>query len=190
MTLDGAARWCGRLPGFVLTILLAAASLGAAQEDPVTLAASSATRAVKPGGAFLVRLVATIADGWHLYSLTQPPPPVATTIRLAPSQPFDLDGDVGGPAPVLATDPNSGETVEFYDGEAPFTIPVKASPKALPGMAPVRIQFRYQACNDSICLRPTTLTVDVAMEIVGGKTRLRPVVGRWTPAAAFACCST
>lgn len=153
----------------VAAILAGSVLPAAAQESPVTLSASSKTAQVKPGGALEVTLVARIAEGWHLYSMTQPAPPIATTVQLAPSQPYELDGEIAGPAPVLATDPHSGETVEFYDGDAVFGIPVKASAKASPGKAPVRVQFRYQACNDSICLRPTTLTIDVPMEIAGDR---------------------
>jgi thiol:disulfide interchange protein DsbD len=153
----------------VVAILAASVFPAAAQESPVTLSASSPITQVKPGGAFEVTLVARIAEGWHLYSMTQPPPPIATTVQLAPSQPYELDGDIEGPAPVLATDPHSEETVEFYDGDAVFTIPLKAAGKAPAGRAPVRVQFRYQACNESICLRPTTLTIDVPMEIAGDR---------------------
>lgn len=144
-------------------------SVAAAQDTPVTLSASSTATTVRPGRSFEVTLVAKIAEGWHLYSMTQPPPPIATVIELAPSQPYELDGEIGGPAPVLDVDPSSGEMVEFYDGDASFTVPVKAAARATAGAAPVRVRFRYQACNDSICLRPTTLLVEVPIEVVAGR---------------------
>lgn len=169
MNTRGYVRRRARLLLCVLAALVCAALPAAAQESPVTLAASSTIAQVKSGGVFEVTLVARIAEGWHLYSITQPPPPVATTVQLAPSQPYELAGEIEGPAPVLTEDPHSGETVEFYDGEAVFAIPVKAGANAPAGKAPVRVQFRYQACNDSICLRPTTLTVQVPMEIAGGR---------------------
>ncbi len=165
MRCEGLLRIQAGLVLLAAAVTVASATLAAAQEAPVTLSASAAAAQVKPGGEFEVTLVARIAEGWHLYSLTQSPPPVATTIQLAPGQPFEISGEIEGPAPVLAEDPQSGETVEFYDGDASFLIPVKAGASAPEGKGTLRVQFRYQACNDSICLRPTTLTVDVPVQI-------------------------
>lgn len=148
-------------------IVLGVAALALAQPpNPVTLSASAKVTQVKPGVKLDIDLVARISDGWHVYSITQPAPPIATRVELAPGQPYTLEGDIGGPAPSVAFDESAGMTVETYEGEAAFTLPIRVAAKAAPGRVPVRVQMRYQSCDGKICLPPKTLTVEVPLEIV------------------------
>ncbi|MFB3855272.1 MAG: cytochrome c biogenesis protein CcdA [Vicinamibacterales bacterium] len=153
----------------VAAALLAVAAASYAQENPVKWAASSETATVKPGQSFRVSFVATLDEGWHIYSMTQPPPPIATRISVAKNQPYVLDGTVQGPPAETVHDPSFGIDAEYYSGVSEFIVPVKAAENAASGKMPVKVQAYFQSCNDQFCLPPKTVTVEVPMEIAGGK---------------------
>lgn len=143
---------------------------------------SATTKATKvpPGGSFEVQALAQIAEGWHLYSLTQPPPPIATRITVAPGQAFSLGGGIDAPSPHTAFDQSFGIDTEFYAESAAFSLPVKAAADAPGGKTKARLQAHFQTCNDQLCLPPKTVTMEVAIEISG-----TPVAGNpaFAPAA-------
>jgi DsbC/DsbD-like thiol-disulfide interchange protein len=136
------------------------------QLRPVTWSASGPKTAVTAGATVPIALVATIDDGWHLYSTTQPAGgPVPTRITLAASPVFAANGAVTFPKPAVTADPNFGINVETYDRSVTFTIPVKVAADARPGVDTLAIQARFQACNASLCLPPKTQTVAVPVTV-------------------------
>src|SRR5512133_3434848 len=151
----------------VAGILTAAATMASAQEDAVKWTAATKATTVKPGASFDVQVTATMAEGWHLYSINQPPPPIATRITVAKGQPFSAAGDVDGPLPQTAFDQSFGIDTEFYADSAAFTLPVKAEANAPGGKTKVKVQAYFQSCNDTMCLPPKTVTMEVPIEVVG-----------------------
>ncbi len=147
--------------------MTAAATLASAQEDPVKWSAATKAKTVRPGASFDVQVTATMAEGWHLYSLNQPPPPIATRITVAKGQPFAVGGPIDGPLPQTAFDQSFGIDTEFYADSAAFTLPVKAEANAPGGKTTVKVQAYYQSCNDSLCLPPKTATMEVPIEVAG-----------------------
>ncbi|MDQ3082628.1 MAG: hypothetical protein M3R07_10505, partial [Gemmatimonadota bacterium] len=81
-------------------------------------ASPEATRNAPDGGTLLdINLFAQVEGGWKLYSLTQGSGgPSRMTVKLAEGSPYELDGDVRGPAPTLALDPNFNMKTETYTG--------------------------------------------------------------------------
>jgi thiol:disulfide interchange protein DsbD len=100
-------------------------------------------------------LHAQIDPGWHLYSTvpTKGEGPVPTTIQAKP--PLSLAGPVVESKPITKLDPNFNLVVNFFQDQADFTVPVKpgADPKA------GSLAVRFQICNDSLCIPPTTVEV-------------------------------
>jgi DsbC/DsbD-like thiol-disulfide interchange protein len=146
--------------------LLAAVLL---QVRPVTWSAVAPKAPVAPGSTVQVALVATIDNGWHLYSTTQPPGgPLPTRITVAQSPLFDASGAVSFPKPIVTADPNFGINVETYDQSVTFTVPVRIAANARPGVDTVAIQARFQACNAQLCLPPRTQTISVPVTVRAG----------------------
>ena len=142
------------------------------QLRPVTWSAAGPKTAVAAGATVPIALVATIDDGWHLYSTTQPPGgPVPTRIALVGSRVFAASGAVTFPKPSVAADPNFGINVETYDRSVTFTIPVKIAADARPGVDTLSIQARFQSCNASLCLPPKTQTIAVPLSVRAGAAR-------------------
>jgi thiol:disulfide interchange protein DsbD len=144
------------------------ASRAAAQEDPVAWTLAKTPASATAGQTFRIQLTATIEAGWHVYSVSQPPPPIATRISLPKGQPFTLDGVVDAPAPHVAFDAGFGIDTESYAESAVFTLPIKVSAQAS-GRQVLRVQAYYQTCNDKFCLPPKTVTLETPIDVKAGK---------------------
>ena len=135
--------------------------------DIVKWSAKSPVASVKAGAPAKLEITADIADGWHLYALTQPawgPPPLA--IAIAKGQPFEIrKGAIVGPASAVAPDSNFGTETQYYEGKAVFAVPVTAKPAVRAGRHAVPIEVTFQACNNRMCLRPTTETVTAEISV-------------------------
>jgi thiol:disulfide interchange protein len=126
-------------------LLLAAASVAGAQSktaDPV------AWTAVSDGSA--IQLTAKIESPWHLYSMSTPRPPIATSAKIDGLD----DIEIWQSPPVRQMDENFGVETETFDGEAVFYLK-----GAIPADAVVNV--RYQVCTDKLCLPPKRKTVAI-----------------------------
>jgi thiol:disulfide interchange protein DsbD len=101
----------------------------------------------------LVKLTAKIDDGWHMYSLTTPPGPIPTTIRVINSP--EVKGiAVFEPPPIRKFDPNFNAETETYEGTQTFYVRVEGL-----GKSTVTFETRYQTCSASSCIPPRTRQV-------------------------------
>ena len=146
---------------------LAAMALAAAPPDPVAWKLENPpAKPVKAGARFNVRLVASIQPGWHLYSLKPiAEGPIPTRIWIAEGQPFSLAAGVQAPDPTTMQDPALNMEVEFYEGETPFTLPVKVAPGTAAGPQTLTVSASYQTCNDKLCLPPKTVKVQAPVAV-------------------------
>lgn len=125
-----------------------------------------APAAVKPGATVQVSLTARVANGWKLYALVQPQGgPRPLDIKVAEGAPFTIARkQIGGPKPKTLQDENFDMETLYYEREAIFTVPVTLS-KSVSGTAVIPLDVTYQACGDSICLRPFTERVNVLVMV-------------------------
>ena len=147
------------------------ASLGIAPaqlraQDPVHWNATAPAQAVAIGKVAAIRIRGVIADGWHIYSLTQGPGgPVPTRITMPTGQRFHVAGPVGSTTPKVSFDANFAINVEAIAKEAIFTVPVAVDPGARFGRNDVRIKVRSQACDPTRCLPARTEALRVAVMV-------------------------
>jgi DsbC/DsbD-like thiol-disulfide interchange protein len=145
-------------------------------QDPITwaLAVQPAGATVSPGGTVTLALTATIEDGWHLYSIKlEPGGPVPTAISVPDGQVFSAGGEIGEPVPLSSFDGNFNKVLEYHEGKAVFTIPVKAAATAPAGKQTARVAASYQTCNERLCLPPRQVTATAEVQVVA-KTDVRP----------------
>jgi thiol:disulfide interchange protein DsbD len=111
----------------------------------------SASRAGGTAAEPVYDLHAKIDKGWHLYSIVpvKGEGPVPTTITVDP--PLRLSGPVTESKPITKLDPNFNLVVQFFQDSADFKVPVKGDAGSL--------KVRFQLCNDSTCIPPSTETV-------------------------------
>jgi thiol:disulfide interchange protein DsbD len=156
---------------WIVLLLLTTAGGAPCQEHPAQWRASGPGKAIHPGEKFSVRLSASINSGWHMYSITQPSGgPTTTVITIPAAQPFSLDGQVSGPPPHVAYDANFEMNTETYEDSAEFVVPVAVSKSASAGGQKLAVNVRFQVCNDTMCMPPTTEHLSVPVKIESTKT--------------------
>lgn len=114
-------------------------------------------------GEVLVQFIANLEEGWHVYALTLPSDqgPLATSIRLNPSNTFEFVGQLQEPTPVETYDPNFAMVVRFHDGAPVFTQRIRPRQG---GTVVLEGEVEYMLCNDKTCLPPVALQFKVRVE--------------------------
>jgi thiol:disulfide interchange protein len=129
---------------------------GGGPDSEVTIAA-----AVEPGvdgKPDVLAVTAALADGWHLYSITQKPGgPLGTRITIADDSPRTVTGPfVADPLPHVRQVDDipawKGLDIEEHGGTVTWRAPLAA------GMGEVRGSIRFQLCQDTSCLPPRTVS--------------------------------
>lgn len=119
-----------------------------------------------PGSMVHVTIHAKTARGWYVYSVTQPRGgPIPTKVWLADTTSFAPTGPATGPQPTSSFDQTFGMNVEKYLRDPSFDLPVRVRPTAKRGRSAIVVNALYQACNDTICLSPKTVSVSVPVTI-------------------------
>ena len=142
------------LPAFLFTASVACWG----QTGHVKWALEFSPAAAKPGSEVVGKLTARIDPGWHLYSLSTPPPPIATTIQIAGSP--VLEGmRVLQPKPIRKHDPNFDADTETFEGSPIFYLKLKVRKDAPSGSADITARPRYQVCSATSCIPPKQFDV-------------------------------
>ncbi len=172
--------------GLILLIL----PLAAMAQDPAKWSLSSEAKGknVKKDEQFRAELKAAIEPGWHLYALEQAAGgPIPTTIKVAEGKPFLIDGPIRSPEPKVSFDPNFNIDTKYFENEAVFTVPLKASGDT--SVDPLSLDVRFQLCNDTFCLPPKTVRVsftgaeDVKRSAISATTGSEPRTTNQPPTA-------
>jgi thiol-disulfide isomerase/thioredoxin len=159
-----------RLSKVALVLCFSAATTFAQETDtepnPVKWSIkTNVSEPVKDRDRFVVELTAQIEKGWHLYSTERVEGgPTPTRISIPPGQSFEMTGEIDSPAPHSSYDPNFQLATDYYDGSAPFRIPVRALANSLTSL---RVQVRYQTCTQTICLAPKLLELETQIKNAG-----------------------
>jgi len=159
-----------RFPWIVAGVLALVGGSARAQEHPVSfdMRVTNAPASVPPGGALTLLVTARIPVGWHVYSITQPPGgPIATKLRVAPTQKFRISGTIRTPLPESSLDPNFGIETEWYEDSTSYRVPVVVVPNVPAGRHEVRALVAYQTCNARYCLPPTEDTLRASITVEG-----------------------
>ncbi len=151
----------------ILAFLLCCAfTAQAAKLDPVHWTLTSESDKAPPGSSIVLKLSASLDEGWHLYSLTTPKGgPIPTTIGLL-DNPAVAGFKLYQPKPERKFDPNFNLDTETFQKEAIFWIVADLKKDAPPGPLEISAWVRYQSCDDRQCLPPKkktavfTLTLD------------------------------
>ncbi len=163
----------GFVYAFVPAVVLAASAFMASAQAPVTVSASVSPSAIAPGGKGTVKLTASISAPWYIYSVTQGAGgPYPTKITIEPG--IFAMGGLSGPKPKVKFDESFKINTETYSGSATFTVPFTVASDAPPGEQTLTANFRFQACNNEVCLPPRTLKATATVTIGAGKTDASP----------------
>lgn len=161
-------------------VMLPLAGCAAAQDDlpppdrVVKRSSYVSLERVPRGASFEVAIVADILEGFHIN--TDKPLQdylIPTVLRLDPPKGFRVV-EVVYPKGKLEKFSFSPEQLAVYDGRVTMRIRLEAAADAPLGVQQLPVKLRYQACNDTACLRPVTVDVPVRVEVAPAGTEARP----------------
>lgn len=160
------------IPGAFLA--MAAALLAVASDatallpTPVVVSASCSASEVAVGDDFKVSVNIVIDDGWHING-HEPAQDflVATTLSFELPDGIEVSA-VEYPQPHTRRLAVGGDRdLRLYENSVVIEGELHYVANAASGVKPAAILY-YQACNDTVCLRPASLTVPLSLEIVPG----------------------
>jgi thiol:disulfide interchange protein DsbD len=140
------------------TLLLTGLLLPGQKLDPIQWALGPFP-AAKAGEEIKIPVRAKLEPHWHLYSLTTPRPPIATTIQASEGASYEVVR-VDQPEPARKIDPNFQSETETFDDGVEFTLVAKATTDIAANDPELKVAVRYQACDDKQCLPPRKKQVE------------------------------
>ena len=145
---------------FLFALLLAAFQMVTAQIlEPVKWSFDSK----KTGDSeYELRFIATMDNGWHLYSQFVPSGgPIPTSFKFDKPSGFTLVGKVIEPKPLEENDPNFNMVVKYFIKSVVFTQKVKVISDR-----PVEVKgfLEFMCCNNQNCLPPTEVNYSFKLE--------------------------
>jgi thiol:disulfide interchange protein DsbD len=159
-------RHLAALRGLLFLLFVFAVS-ASAQVRPVRWSARGPANGLHAVERFDVTVSAALEPDWHIYSITQPAGgPTRTEISIPAGQVFQSNGLVKGAEPHVAFDPNFEVNTETYEQSAEFIVPVIVAPGVEGGNSKGVINVKFQACNETTCMPPTTELIPVTLKIV------------------------
>ena len=133
--------------------------------EMVTATAAVAPAAVKPGGKVTLTLTVAIAPGYHINANKPDDENMIPTVFTAKAVPGVTFGKPVYPTPTQVTESYSPKPLKVYQGKAIISIPVTIARTAKPGRLSVGGDVEVQACNDTSCFPPKTLTVSAPVTV-------------------------
>ena len=117
-----------------------------------------------------------IAPGLHVYAGPVPPGLTPLSVDIEPIEGLTV-GPVSWPAPRPLEIPELGEGVWVHEGTVRGTLPLTFTAVPGGGDRVLGVTVRYQACNDSSCLVPSSIRLQVPVQE-------QALVGRSLPSPA------
>ena len=125
------------------------------------------------GGAFQIAVVMNIRPGFHVNAREKSEEYlIATDLKAELPSGFST-GEVVYPKGKLETFTFSKKPLNVYQGTVILRLPVNALATAPLGAQHIPLKLRYQACSTELCLPPTTLPLDAAVNIAGSPSEAR-----------------
>ena len=137
--------------------------------DKVELALYKSQQGVASGSSFELLILLAIEDGWHI-NAHQPLQHylIGTAFALteAEQEEFEIE-QYRYPEASLLKFGFSDDTLKVYEGKTPIIVTVRAPNKQQPGTYALSGSLAVQACNNSVCLKPSTIPVSLPVQVIG-----------------------
>ena len=157
-------------PGAALAIVLAGLVAAPALAQPGGVRVDTEwvfeTDAAHPGTTVHAALRVMVHDNFHFQS-NKPDDEflIPTTLTLAPLEGFTVR-EIVYPEPVMFEAPYSEDPMPVFEHEFVIGVAIDVGPDVVPGEYPVTSTLYYQACDDKVCLMPTSKHVASVLRVV------------------------
>ena len=125
------------------------------------------------GSAFQIAVVMNIRPGFHVNAREKSEEYLIATDLKAELPAGFSSGEVVYPKGKLETFTFSKKPLNVYQGTVILRLPVNALASAPLGAQHIPLKLRYQACSTELCLPPTTVPLDAAVNIAGSPSEAR-----------------
>src|SRR6516225_7605205 len=125
------------------------------------------------GSPFQIAVVMNIRPGFHVNAREKSEEYLIATDLKAQLPPGFSSGEVVYPKGKLETFTFSKKPLNVYQGTVILRLPVNALATAPLGAQHIPLKLRYQACSTELCLPPTTLPLDAAVNIAGSSSEAK-----------------
>ncbi len=141
-------------------------SLPTASEEVVAVEVRLPKDGVRAGARFEAFVMVHVAEGWHV-NAHKPTLKylIGTSLDVEPHDDFRVEAAYY-PDPLFRTFAFTDDTLAVYEGEVAVILAVQAAKALEPGTHTMHSRLRVQACNDQVCLRPSTVEVPILVEVV------------------------
>jgi cytochrome c biogenesis DsbD-like protein len=126
------------------------------------------------GSSFQIAVVMNIRQGFHVNAREKSEEYLIATDLKAQLPSGFTGGEVVYPKGKLETFTFSKEPLNVYQGKVVLFLPVNALATAPLGKQHIPLKLRYQACSTELCLPPTTLPLDAAVNIAPDASAAKP----------------
>lgn len=135
--------------------------------DKINLTLHKAQNGVVGGSSFELLILLTIEDGWHI-NAHKPFQSylIGTSFELSGQQNFRLKQSTYPKAQLLKFG-FSDDILKVYEGETPIFISLQAPANLQTGSYILSGSLDVQVCNNSVCLKPSSLPVSLPVDVVG-----------------------
>ncbi len=158
------------LRGAILAVLMGIAVCAGAQKlQPIHWTATFEPADTRAGEVGTIVVHAEIDKGWHVYALKDTADATPTSFTL-PAGPFEAAGDASSDNPIVKFDSNFQANTASFEEKADFRVPVRIK-AGTSGSVNAKIGVRYQGCDATRCMRPTTEEVAVTVTVAPGAAR-------------------
>jgi Disulphide bond corrector protein DsbC len=145
----------------IISLFVLFAGMAANAQNPVTWSYGAKKIADKT---YEITIVATITNGWHLYSQIQPSDAIAipTTIKINNNPLIIKDGKIKEVGKLEKyKDKELGISANQYSNTVSFVQKVKLKSKVKTNVSG---SIEFQTCDDKKCLPPKTVTFNVPVQ--------------------------
>lgn len=150
----------------VILFVLAGSEVSRSQDHKVAVQVKLSHDKVAAGSAIHAMVIVEIHDGWHINSATPSDEnQIETAVNIKTIGGIIAQG-IRYPQGILRDFGFSDVPLDVYEGSVNILVTLHAAEQTKPGKYLIPMSLAYQACNDNICLAPTSVTIDVPLEIV------------------------
>ncbi len=152
---------------FYLAVFLPLSASYGQFRNPVKVEMRLSEDSVTAGDQLVLITTVTMDEGWHIYAVNEKMEgPISTEVTMTGPDIVSSVGMTIEPEPINKFDGGFQAEMYFHEGVVVLKTPVELSAQVLPGMQEIEAAIRYQACDDRVCLPPTTVSNKLVMNVV------------------------
>jgi thioredoxin:protein disulfide reductase len=161
--------------GALLILSGAAGRLRAAvSQQRVSARMILATDAVHPASAARAAVIAQVAPGYHINAhIPSQDYLIPTELKFDMGKQFDVSG-ISYPKGTVQKLEFAPQGLSVYEGRLVIPALLKVAPGVDPGNYTLKGRLSFQACNETSCFPPATVTFALPVHVVSETVRLKP----------------